>query len=497
MPAPIPTSPLFPRERRFLALHLPALPTDRIRRAAPDLPTQRPLGVWATRGPRRVLVAVDRAAAAAGLRAGQALADAQAIAPDMMLVPEDPAADARALDGLAFWARRYTPLAATDPPDGLLLDITGCAHFWGGEAGLWEDALARLRRGGFAVAGVVAGIAALAGAMARAGHHDTASGDAVALAAPLPLAAGLRLDAAELVALERLGLRCVGDLLALPRGPLARRFGAGLLERLDLLLGRRRAVLRPALPPPDLVVMREMLEPIVTRGGIEAVLDVLLEALCAKLRAAGLGARQVVLSAWRVDAAVQEVAIGTGQPVRSVAHLRLLFCDRLDRLAPGLGIERFALEARATDPMASGLQTALAIGGRRDLGAAQALMDRLRQRVRVRHVALRASHWPERMVKTVAAALPALAWRPQPAVRLLRRPEPVGVVAAVPDGPPALLRWAGTAHRVVRAQGPRRVAAEWWRGEEGVRDYFEVELESGLRLWVFYSDAWHVHGHLP
>ena len=141
MPAPIPTSPLFPRERRFLALHLPALPTDRIRRAAPDLPTQRPLGVWATRGPRRVLVAVDRAAAAAGLRAGQALADAQAIAPDMMLVPEDPAADARALDGLAFWARRYTPLAATDPPDGLLLDITGCAHFWGGEAGLREDAL--------------------------------------------------------------------------------------------------------------------------------------------------------------------------------------------------------------------------------------------------------------------------------------------------------------------------------------------------------------------
>ncbi|MES2711962.1 MAG: DNA polymerase Y family protein, partial [Pseudomonadota bacterium] len=251
------------------------------------------------------------------------------------------------------------------------------------------------------------------------------------------------------------------------------------------------------LPPPDLVVMREMLEPIVTRAGIEAVLDVLLEALCAKLRAGGLGARQVVLSAWRVDAAVQEVAIGTGQPVRSVAHLRLLFRDRLDRLAPGLGIERFALEARATDPVAGGLQTALAIGGRRDPGAAQELMDRLRQRVRVRRVALRASHWPERMVRTVPAALPAPGWRPQPAMRLLRRPEPIGVVAVVPDGPPALLRWAGAAHRVVRAEGPRRIAAEWWRGEEGMRDYYEVELASGLRLWVFHSDEWHVHGHLP
>ena len=496
MPADILPPPPPRDERRFLALHLPTLPTDRIRRAAQELPAQRPLAVWATQGPRRVLVAVDQAAAQAGLRAGQALADAQAIAPEMLLVPEDPGADARALDALALWARRYTPLAATDPPDGLLLDITGCAHFWGDEAGLREDALARLRQAGFAVQGVVAGIAALAGAMARTGH-GAASGDAVALAAPLPLAGALRLDAAEQAALERLGLRCVGDLLALPRGPLARRFGAGLLERLDILLGRRRVVLRPKLPPPDLVVMREMLEPIVTRAGIEAVLDVLLEALCAKLRAAGLGARQVVLSAWRVDAAVQEVTIGTGQPVRGVAHLRLLFRDRLDRLAPGLGFERFALEARATDPVSGGLQTALAIGGRRDAGAAQELMDRLRQRVRVRRVALRPSHWPERMVKTVAASLPSVDWRPQPAVRLLRRPEPIGVVASVPDGPPALLRWAGAAHRVVRAQGPCRIAAEWWRGEEGSRDYFEVELDSGFRLWVFYSDAWHLHGHLP
>ncbi|MBR0654847.1 Y-family DNA polymerase [Plastoroseomonas arctica] len=475
--------------RRFLALHLPTLATDRIRRAAPELPADRPLGVWATLGPRRVLVAVDRAAAMAGLRAGQALADAQAIAPELALFPEDAPADAQALEGLALWARRYTPLAATDPPDGLLLDITGCTHFWGDEAGLLDDALARLRKGGLTAQGGVAGIAPLAGAMARAGHGGPVES--------LPLADALRLDAGEVAALERLGLRRVGDLLALPRGPLARRFGGALLERLDALLGHRRVVLRPVLPPPELVVMREMLEPIVTRAGIEAVLDVLLEALCAKLRAEGLGARQVVLSAWRVDAAVQEVAIGTGQPVRGVAHLRLLFRDRLEALSPGLGIERFALEARATDPVASGLQTALAIGGRRDAGAALELLDRLRQRVRVRRVAMRSSHWPERMVQGVSSPAVSVGWRLQPAVRLLRRPEAIGVVASVPDGPPALVRWGGAAHRVLRAQGPRRVAAEWWRGEEGSRDYFEVELESGLRLWIFRADDWHLHGHLP
>jgi protein ImuB len=484
--------------RRFLALHLPALSTDRIRRALPGVPANRPLGVWATQGPKRMLVAVDRAAAIAGLRAGQALADAQAIAPEILLFPENAAADARALDSLALWARRYTPLAATDPPDGLLLDITGCIHFWADEAGLLHDALARLRHAGLTAEGVVAEGAAIAGALARAAHGGSvAPGEAAALAESLPLASALRLDAGQVAALERLGLRCVGDLIALPRGPLARRFGAGLLERLDALLGRRRVVLRPMLPPPELIVMREMLEPVLTRPGIETVLDVLLEALCTKLREAGLGARQVVLSAWRVDAAVQEVAIGTGQPVRGAAHLRLLFRDRLEALSPGLGFERFALEARAMDPMAGGLQTALAIGGKRDTGAALELLDRLRQRVRVRRVALRASHWPDRMVKTVAAPLPSVIWRPQPAVRLLRRPQPIGVMAAVPDGPPALLRWAGSAHRVVRSQGPRRLSAEWWRGEEGSRDYFQVELASGLRLWIFLSDTWHLHGHLP
>ncbi|WP_431282485.1 DUF6504 family protein [Humitalea sp. 24SJ18S-53] len=505
---------MIPDARRFLALHLPDLATDRLRRAEPDLPPGLPLATWASEGPRRALAAVDHAAAGLGLRAGQALADAQAIVPALILRPADPAGDARMLESLALWARRYTPLAAADQPDGLLLDMTGCAHLLGGEAPLLHDALARLRRAGFAVRGAVAGAAATAGALAR-GTCDgpiVASGAEASRVGPLPLGLALRLEPGLLLRLMRFGLRSVGDLLALPRAPLARRFGADLLHRLDAVTGQRREAIRPVQAPPGLVVARDFVEPIVTRPGIDAVLDRLLEALCIKLREAGRGARQVVLLAWRVDGMVQELAIGTGQPTRAPAHLRHLFRDRLERLEPGLGFERMALEARATDPMATGLQAALAIGGRRDDGAAQVLaqlLDRLRQRVRVQRVAPLASHWPEHMVAPLDPhdAMPAMpaGWAASAApVLLLRRPQPIEVVAPLPDGPPALLRWRGTAQRVLRAEGPRRLEPAWWRGPRlpPSRDYHQVELASGARLWVYRAGSpgaacWLLHGHLP
>ncbi|MFC3027137.1 MULTISPECIES: Y-family DNA polymerase [Roseomonadaceae] len=498
--------------RRYLALHLPAFATDRLRRAEPDLPQDVPLAIWASQGPRRLLSAVDLRAWAAGLRPGQALADAQAIAPDLLLRPADPEGDLRLLEGLALWARRYTPLAALDAPDGLLLDITGCDHLWGGEAALLAEAQERLWRAGFAVRGAVAGAAATAGALARA-HGDgpvAPSGAEAEWVGPLSIAPALRLDPALLEQLGGLGLMTVADLLRLPRPGLARRFGVDLLDRLDALAGRRHAPLRPVLSPPDLGAARDLVEPIITRTAIDALLDRLLDQLCAKLRAAGRGARQVVLMAWRVDGAVQEVAIGTGTPLRAPAHLRHLFRDRLERLEPGLGFERMALEARVTEPMSGGLQSALAIGGRRDEAAAQLLaqlLDRLRQRVKVRRLAPRDGHWPERSV----AALPLLApmpempvgWvRPDAPVLLLRRPQPIEVVALLPDDPPALLRWRNRPHPVLRAEGPRRLEPEWWRGPGVARDYHQVALASGARLWLFRAGPpeaarWMLHGHLP
>jgi protein ImuB len=476
---------------RFLALHLPGLATARIRRAAPELPAGRPLATWVASSHRRLLVAVDHAAAAAGLQPGQALADAQAIVPELVLRPADPAGDARALHGLALWARRYTPLTATDLPDELLLDITGCAHLLGGETALLRDALTRLHRAGIAARGAVAGAAATSAALARArGDNPIAvSGIEAPVAGPLPLDLALRLPQPMLEDLLRLGLRRVHDLLSLPRAPLARRFGRDLLDQLDAVTGQRSNPIRPAIPPPDLAVVQDLPEPIITRAGIDAVLDRLLEAFCAGLRQAGLGVRQLVVSAWRVDGLVQQVPIGTGLAVREPAHLWRLFAERLERLEPGLGFERMALEARATEPMAAGLKTGLRVGARTDAATAVALaqlLDRLGQRVQVQRVVAVASHWPERAVAAldphgVAPAIP-LGWagRPSP-VLLLRRPAPLEAVALLPDGPPSLLRWRGMVHRLRQAEGPLRLEPEWWRDRPGLqrRDYYRVELASG------------------
>jgi protein ImuB len=496
---------------RFLALHLSELATDRIRRSEPDLPPGRPLATWMASGSRRLLVAVDRVAAEAGFRPGQALADAQAIAPDLLLRPADPEGDAQALHGLALWARRYTPFAAADPPDGLILDITGCGHLWGGEAALMRDALARLRRAGLAADGAAAGAAATAAALARGQQGDPVipSGMEEAAVGPLPIGLALRLPHSVMEGLARLGLRRVDHLLALPRAPLARRFGGDLLDRLDAATGRRASPIRPVIPPPDLAAARDLLEPIITRAGIDAVLDRLLDELCRRLRQAGLGARQVALLAWRADGAVQEVAVGTGLATRDPAHLRRLLAERLERLEPGLGFERMALEARRAEPLAAGGQAAFGIGGPRaetEVTASLAqLLDRLRQRLPVRRLAPVASHWPERSVsawdphRPVPPAPPGWAALPWP-VLLLRRPQPLEAVALLPDDPPSLLRWRGVAHRLRQAEGPLRLEPEWWRAGPAPhrRDYYRVELASGARLWVCRAGGrWLLHGHLP
>lgn len=501
--------------RRFLALHLPELATDRIRRAEPNLPRDRPLATWAQIGGRRLLAAVDSAATAAGLRPGQALADAQAIAPGLLLRPAMPERDAEALEALALWGQRYAPLVAADPPDGLLLDITGCAHLLGGEQALLRDVLARLRHAGIAARGAVAGVAATAAALARARLDNpvAVSGIEAAVAASLPLGPALRLPEPVLADLARLGLRRVDDLLRQPRAPLARRFGRDLLDRLDAVTGRRTEPFRSTLPPPDLRVARDLLEPIVTREAIKAVLDRLLAALCARLHEAGLGARRVVLSAWRVDGAVQEVVVGTGLPAREPAHLGRLFAERLGWLEPGLGFERMTLEAQATEPMAAGTQTGLGIGSRHEAAAtAEALaqlLDRLAQRLRVHRVAPVASHWPERAVASLdphatVPAMPAGWAAPGLPVLLRRRPELLEAVALLPDDPPSLLRWCGMAHRLHWAEGPLRLEPEWWRARPDLRrrDYYRVELASGVRLWVCRAGPpeaarWLLHGHLP
>ena len=503
------------KDRRFLVLHLPLLATDRIRHRHPEL-RDVPLATWATVGNRRQLVAVD--APSTLLQEGQALADAQAMHPELVLRPADTAADLAFLERLALWAVRFTPLAAIDPPDGLVLDVTGCTDLFGSEASLLTRISDNLNRGGVHARAVMASVADAAAALARSGQHGriVPSGEAAAAIAALPLAV-LRLPQDCLAGLHRLGLQRINDLVRQPRAPLMRRFGRTLLDALDAVTGDRPRPLPPVRPPPEFEVAQNFVEPIVTRPAIDRALDHLLDLLCHALAGAGQGARQVTLRAFRVDRDVQEITIGTGRPTRVPAHLRRLFADKIGQLEPDLGFERVTLQAERVNAW-DAAQDAMATTGvdpRRHPEELAQLLDRLSQRLPVWRLAPRASHWPERSVVRVGpfdsiapsgAPSGKASELPVP-VRLLKRPLPLMVIATVPDGPPVRLRLQGTVHPVAWVDGPERIEPEWWRdaADRLGRDYYRVELESGARLWVGRTGAmrpdqptiWFLHGYLP
>jgi len=485
--------------RRWLALHLPDLATDRLARRDPAL-AGIAFTTWAAEGPARRLQAVNARGRGEGLLPGIAVADAQAIRPDLVLRPADPAADAALLTALAVWARRWTPLAAVDPPAGLLLDITGAAHLAGGEAALLREARARLAGAGFAVHAAIAGTAEAAGALARNGQEIVvAPGGEEAAIARLPLTC-FRLEPELVTGLARFGLMRVADVLRQPRAALVRRLGPQALAALDAALGRHAVPADPVRPRAPALAEHSFPEPLLTAEALTIATGHLVAALCRDLHAAGLGARSLALDCHRVDGTRQRLGLGLGSASRDPAHLARMLRGRIERIAPGFGIERMVLSAATVEPLAP-VQTGLD----RDAGATLApLLDRLAQRLGHDNVfafAPRPSHVPHRAVRPAdphrPMPLPPPNWaqRSRP-VRLLQQPRPVGVMAELPDGPPALLRFGqGKAQRVLRAEGPERIGGEWWAEDAPDEDYWRVETETGARLWLARRDgAWSLRG---
>jgi protein ImuB len=504
--------------RRIVSLWLPDLPTDRLSRRRPDW-RARPLAVIAELG-TLLVVAVNRAAEDEGLRPGMTLADGRALVPDLNAQPFAPAEDAAALAGLADWCVRYTPWAAPGGAEGsgggVWLDITGCAHLWGGEAALIADLVERVARAGYAARAAVADTPGAAWAWARFGDPAAPAlppGAQRDRLAPLPVA-GLRLDAASQATLDGLGLRRIGDLYDLPRAAFGARLGAHTVRRLDQALGLVAEPIAPRRPVVPYRVVHHAAEPLVEPAGIAARLRELLDGLAARLLAERLGVRRLRLVACRSDASVAELVVGTHAASRDPAHLFRLFAEPLAGLDAGFGIETLTLAAEAVEPLAPA-QRLLPQSGAARTGDAQGalelgqLFDTLEARLgpgRVRRLVPHASHIPERAVRRVAAAEATedATWpadRPRP-VRLLIHPEPIEAVAPVPDDPPVQFRRHRAAHRVARARGPERIAAEWWRDDMATRDYYGVEDARGRRFWLFRAGLyggdeaprWFVHG---
>ena len=465
------------------------------------------------------LTAVDEIGVAMGLKPGQGLAEARAICPALDAVIADEAADRRFLEGIADWCDRYTPLVAIEGREGLFLDITGCSHLLGGEELLLRDILKRLFEMGLDARGAISSTPGLSWAMVRFGGNGTVSeGRAKSVPTSFPVAA-CRLPEETVMALRKMGLKRVGDLLAAPRAPLVRRFGPLPLLRLDQMLGREDEPISPRRPVADLSVERCLADPLHCEEVILQLVQLMAVTLKSELEARCQGGRRFELLLFRVDGRVFRIGVGSSVPLRDPTGIAALFSERLvalhDDLDTGYGFEILRLNVLQAETLhrmqsdftgSAPVETALATFV--DQAVARLGPDCLMRPV------LQESHVPER----ASLLLPAVdlmeivspgveqretgtgrstkARRP---IRLLKVPEIIEATAEAPEGPPMSFRWRRCLHRVRRAEGPEKLAMEWWiDGEEApARNYFQVEDDEGHRYWLFREGAYVSNAEMP
>lgn len=491
---------------------------------APDGPS--PLALVAkVRGALR-LGAVDAQALVLGIAPGMTLSDARGIEPDLLVAEMDEGADRQCLERLARACTAWTPVAATIPPDGIVLDIAGSEHLFGGEEELGRQVAEKLTGMGMTLRRAVASTAEAALALAR--HADLPVADERAAIRALPVSA-LGLDAESTLALRRAGLKTVGDASVRPAASIAARFGARAVTALRLLVGEEKNPVAPLRDPEPLHFERRFAEPIGLQGTVAACFTDLLREAALVLAERHLGGRRFALTLFRTDGKRYRLDIATGLPTRDPALVLRLFEERIaglaDPLDPGFGYDRITLFLPETEPFAA-IQPNLDGAGldaeeRKNAGLEE-LIDRLSTRLgagNLRRLVPCDSHVPEQ----AQLALPAIeqgvpvpwpaAPEGEPPLRplfLFDPPQAVEVIAEVPDGPPSRFRWRRKLHEVRLYEGPERIAAEWWRRQGGeepgkgglTRDYYRVEDVRGRRYWIFrhglYTEKrdprWYLHG---
>lgn len=478
------------------------------------------------------ITAVNRLASTQGLRCGQLLTEARALVPDLVVYDADPVADEKALSKLSRWCGRYTPWttpyteenSVENGLDGVFLDITGCAHLFGGEEALMQDLQIRLAEWGIHARLAVADTAGAAWGFSRFAKRT------LVLVPPrqqgqhlpsLPVSA-LRLPPDTIEALHRMGLKTIQQVLALPRAPLVQRFGRLLARRLNQAMGQENEPITPQAPHIPYRVRRVLAEPVTHTDFIGSIIGAMAQDLVRPLNRDGHGARQVKLWLYRVDGHVSSLVAGTARPSNDPVHLARLFLEKLERLGSdfdaGFGIEVLSLEAVSTDRLPpsqlSQLSGKAVEGGALGEGSNPAfdqLLDRLSNRFGLSHVTYlepRASHIPERAVafKPVSEKADRDAdWRAQTyheagrPIMLLPCAEPIDVIAEIPEGPPRRFQWRRVTYQVLQTAGPERVAPEWWRDQDGARtrDYYCLQDEDGRRFWVYRDGFYQAHAQAP
>ena len=472
---------------------------------------------------------MNEAAQAFGVRKKQLLTDAKALCPMMKALDYDPDGDAQRLRWLALWSIRYSPWVTPDGNDGILMDATGCAHLLGGEDAFVKDIQKRLFNFGFVTQVSMADTIGAAWALSHFSKNakDIIQKDkAIDLLSKLPIAA-LRIDDDTVKRLKKVGLKTIGALINKPRASMTARYGKHLTNRLDQLLGNMPESLSPVTEPPEYSTRKQFLEPILMLEQISLSLDELTNSLSGMLKSAALGARKFLLFLHRVDGDVKSIEVRTSLLTDDADHISRLLNEKLSDLIEdydaGFGIEQITLGAYFTEIITHHQKK---LDGKKENGSVadfQALIDRYGNRLGFGNVSTflpQESHIPERSEKLTPVSednkktknwsdflekLQGGDYMGRP-ILLLPRPEPITAIAEVPDGPPVHFEWRRLKYRIIRAEGPERLAPEWWKSiqvaNEATRDYFRVEDADGGRFWLFrqgvyeYNETpkWFMHG---
>jgi protein ImuB len=513
--------------QRVVSIWLPFWRTDRLEeRAKGGLrlhdPTARPLAVIARAKGGKRIVGLNQPAWQTGLRTGMLLTDACALLPSLAAAPHDPQAERRALRRLASACNRFSPWVAPDEPDGLWIEATGLAHLFGGEEAMLDRILHHLHALGFAARGAMANTAGAAWGLARFSKTPSlvaAPGEEAHALAGLPVKA-LRIDADSAALLERLGLNTIGQLFQIPRASLRARLGKAITCRLDQALGREGEALSPLLPEPVYAARLEFAEPLTAFEGLKQIAAMLIGSVTERLKSDGKGARRFNLMLFDTQNGKAEIRFQMARPSAEPSHIARVLKERLPalegRFDPNLGFDAVALYALSVEPLISRQTDSLGHGldgeGREKIAQfLDRVTARLGEKAAVRF-AFAESYWPERASVHVpatgstparASAAPAPHALPRP-LMLLPRPEPITVIALVPDYPPRKFVWRRCHHAIARAEGPERISPEWWETGKTppARDYYVVEDEQGRRFWLYREgiygkseqQRWFMHG---
>jgi protein ImuB len=495
-------------QKRFVSIWFWHLTTDWFAIRHPEL-CNIPFVLSSLLRGRMIVVAANAIARLKGIHSGMVVADARAEIPLLKVLDDKPGLTEKLLNRLAEWCIRFTHYDYVDLPDGLILDVTGCAHLWGSDEQYLTEIVNRLTARGYVVRVAMADTPGAAWAIARYGSVPIVvkKGEHVAAIASLPPEA-LRLEIETIERLHKLGLRQVKDLLSLPRYSLCRRFGAQLMQRLNQALGLEEEIIQPLYPVISYSERLPSFEPIVTRTGIEIALQRLLETLCNRLQREEKGLRTACFACYRVDGKTERIDIGTNSPSHNAVHLFKLFEIKIDTIRPEEGIELFVLDALKVEEISSEQKGIWKeTSGLLDTQLSQ-LLDRLSVKFgsdRIHRYLPDEHYLPEKAFKRTSSLeeKPTAEWkveRPRP-MHLLSSPEPIEVTAPVPDYPPMNFRYKGKLHKIIKADGPERMEQEWWIANGRHRDYYYVEDEEGKRYWLFRSGhyenekhRWFIHG---